>query len=285
MHKVKRITLKQGDVLLSPGKINESVFIIISGHLSVQITPSLQDDPISILTSGDCVGEMSVLVDNLVSTYVIATTNSELFSVDYSSFWSLLNSSNEAARNMLNILVQKIRLGNEIVADSLLHRDTYLDGIYDNLTGLYNRHGMHGKFDRLKQRCSHDKQPLCLIVLEVDHLTLQGKKAEEFADNQPLRTIALKVLNILRPDDHAARLGGNMFAILLANTPLADANVTSDRLCAAIRKTHITLPNGNVLPPFAVSTHVSEALSTNTWNEMITLATLAMEQKAGAVHN
>jgi hypothetical protein len=36
-----------------------------------------------------------------------------------SSFWGLIKGSNDAALNMLNILVQRIRTGNEVMADSL----------------------------------------------------------------------------------------------------------------------------------------------------------------------
>jgi CRP-like cAMP-binding protein len=119
--KGKLVTLKPDEKLLSPGIFNEYVYIIISGRLSVQALPSLTVKPIATLTSGECIGEMSVLVDSLVAAYVIATTSCELFAMDYISFWSLIDSSSESERNMLNIMVRRIRLCNEVMADRLLH--------------------------------------------------------------------------------------------------------------------------------------------------------------------
>lgn len=284
--KAKLVNLKPGEKLLSPGIINDYVYLLISGRMSVQFTPSLLDEPITMLTSGECVGEMSVLVDGLVSAYVIAATSCELFAIDYISFWKLIDDSNEAARNILDILVQRIRLGNEVMADSLLHRDIFPDNnIIDNLTGLYNYHGMHRKFDRLLPRCVVDKHPLCLIVLEVDELKKTMDSEGKLRGDQSLRTIAMTMLTFLRPDDHAARLIGKKFSVLLSNLSLADACATAERLRAAISKTPIVLPNGNELPPFTISAGVSEALPDDSWITLIARADIALERAIDAGRN
>lgn len=282
----KLVTLARGEKLLSPNRINENVYIVISGRLSVQTTPSSSDKPIAMLTPGECVGEMSVLVDGLVSTYVIATTNCELLVIDYASFWSLIDNSNEAARNMFNILVHRLRLGNRIMAESPLYHENFPgEDIIDNLTGLYNYHGIHRKFDRLLLRCAVGKQPLCFIVLDVDEV---GKSMDSVGDShvdQSLRTIAQALLKFLRPDDHAARLVGGRFAVLLANTPLADAFATAERLRATISDTPILLPDGSTLPPVTISAGVSEALPDDTLGTLIARADIALEQAIAAGRN
>lgn len=279
INRAELVTLKPGDKLLSPEIINEHVYIIISGRLSVQITPSNLDDSIAMLTPGECVGEMSVLVDSLVSAYVIATTDCQLLSLDYNTFWSLIEGSNEAARNMLNILVHRIRLGNEIMADSLLHHDNFPDSeIIDKLTGLFNFHGMHHKFDRLLHRCAVDKKPLCIILLEINDPEKDTDSARGLRDDQSLRTIAQTMLSFLRPDDHAARLIGNKFAVLLVNSSLTDANATAERLRTAISKTSIIMPDGSVLPPFGISIAVNEALPNDNWNTLLGRTDITLEQ-------
>jgi diguanylate cyclase (GGDEF)-like protein len=284
--KARLVTLKPGERLLSPDVINEHVYLLISGRMSVQVTPSLLDEPITMLTSGECIGEMSVLVDGLVSSYVIASTSCELFVIDYLSFWSLIDGSSEAARNMLNILVQRIRLGNEVIADSLVHHHSHPGSdIIDYLTGLYNYHGMHGKFERLLQRCVIDQHPLCIIVLEVDELDKPRVSAGKVLGDQSLRTIAQTMLTFLRPDDHAARLIGNKFAVLLSNLSLANACATAERLRSAISQTPIVLPDGNELPPFTISAGVSEALPDDTWNTFIARADISLEQAIDAGRN
>jgi len=280
----KLVTLKSRETLLSRGVINENVYILISGRLSVQATPSLLDEPITMLVPGECVGEMSVLVDGMVSAYVIAITDCELISIDYASFWSLVDGSNEAARNMLNILVRRIRLGNEIVADSLLHHDRDANNdIIDNLTGLYNNHGMNKKFERLLQRCVVGNQPLCLIILELDVKEPVLDKEERLRNDQTMRTIAQTLLAFLRPDDHAARLTGKKFAILLANLSLSDATAAADRLKEAIKRAPVVLPDGTALPPMGISTGVSVALPDDMWNTLIARSDIVMEQSRSFV--
>lgn len=286
LNKAERVTLKPGEKLLSPGTLNDHVYILVSGRLSVQASLSNLDEPIAMITPGECVGEMSVLVDSVVSAYVIANTSCELISIDYTSFWSLIDGSNEAARNMLNILVQRIRLGNEIMADGLLHHDKFPDNdVIDNLTGLYNRHGMHRKFDRLLPRSVVGKQSLCLILLEVDEVERTGDSMGELRGAQPLRTIAQTLLTFLRPDDHAARLTGKRFAVLLANSSLADTCATAERLRMAISKTAIVLPNGNTLSPCTISAGVCQAFPDDTWNALIARADVAIEHAKRAGHN
>ncbi|MDH4216968.1 MAG: hypothetical protein OEV23_08810, partial [Gallionella sp.] len=53
IRKANLVTLKQGEKLLSPEKLNENVYIVISGRLSVQAAPSLSDKPIAILSPGE----------------------------------------------------------------------------------------------------------------------------------------------------------------------------------------------------------------------------------------
>lgn len=284
--KANLTTLKQGEKLLSPDKINENVYIVIYGRLSVQATPSSTDKPIATLSPGECVGEMSVLVDGVVSAFVIAATDCELFVIDYESFWSLIDGSNEAARNMLNILVHRVRLGNRIMADSLLYRDSFPDDdIIDDLTGLYNYHGIHRKFDRLILRCKVGKQPLCFIVLEVDGFEKAVDIVRDSHVDQSLRTIAHALLKFLRPDDHAARLVGGKFAVLLANTTLADAFATAERLRATVSETPILLPDGGTLQPGTISAGVSEALPDDTLGALIARADIALEQAVAAGRN
>lgn len=284
--KAKRITLDQGEQLLTPGKINENVYVLLSGRLSVQVSLSTSDKPIAMLAPGECVGEMSVLVDGLVSAYVIAVARCELYAIDYSSFWALIDGSNEAARNMLNILVYRIRIGNEVMADSLLHHDEFPDSdIIDKLTGLYNYHGMHRKFERLLQRCVTGKQPLCFMMLEVDDLEIDAGIVSGLQVDQSLRVIAQTILTFLRPNDASARLIGKKFAVLLADVTLPDAVTTAERLRTAISQTSIVLPDGNTLPPVTISAGVSEALSDDTYGTLIARAEMLLDESIVAGRN
>lgn len=284
--KSTRVTIEQGEKLLSPEKLNENVYILVSGRLSVQAKPTLSEKPIAMLAPGECVGEMSVLVDGVVSAYVIAATRCELLRIDYESFWALIDGSSEAARNMLNILVNRIRLGNRIMADSIIHHDSTPESdVIDNLTGLYNYHGIHRKFDRLLHRCVVDSQPFCIILLEADILEQVAGGVDESHIDQPLRTVAQTLLAFLRPDDHAARLAGKKFAVLMVNTSQDDAFATTERLRVAVSEAPVALPNGNLLPSVTISAGVVEALPDDRLGALIARADIVLEKAIKAGRN
>ena len=282
----KLISLQSGEKLLARGTINENVYVVVSGYLSVQTTPSHLEQPLATLTPGECVGEMSVLVDSLVSADVIASTDCQLFAIDYASFWSLISTSNEATRNMFDILVRRIRLGNENMTENIHQHDIAGgDALFDSLTGLYNRQGMHEKFDRLLHRCVADQKTVALIVLEIDEFPQSENGRSELRGDQALRTIAQTMLTLLRPDDYAARLTGKKFAVLLRDTSLAEAGIAADRLHDLIRQARIILPNGSTLPSFTISAGVSEAMPEDTWNILIAHAEMALDQAVAAGRN
>lgn len=274
-----QISLDQGERLLSPGIRNEHVYVIISGQLSVHLSLSNLDEPLAILNPGECVGEMSVLLDSSVSAYVIANSDCQLLAIGYSSFWSLIKGSNESARNMLNILVQRIRMGNEAIADTLSQDDRllYKKTVIDELTGLYSHYGIQGKFDRLLHLCTIGNQPLYLIMLKIDEAKRTTDSDWELSDDQPLRTIAYTILTFLRPDDCAARLKENKFSILIANLPFADVSATADRLRTIVSQTPVLLPDGSSLPPVTLSAVVCKANENDTWSTLMARANVMLE--------
>jgi diguanylate cyclase (GGDEF)-like protein len=280
------INLRRGDRLLSPDKLNEHVYIVLSGRLSVQVSPTLSEKPIAVLSPGECVGEMSVLVDSMVSAYVIAMTDCTLFAIGYAPFWAIVDGSNKAARNMLNILVHRIRLGNEVVADNILHRDSFPErSLIDNLTGLYNHHGIQEKFERLFHRARIGEKSLSLIEIEIERLGSGGDGEAGMSGDQLLRTVAQKILTFLRPDDHAARIVGKKFAVLLVDTSLEDAVAAAERLRIDMGNVTVVMPNGSTLPSCTISAGVCEADPADSWNSLLARCDTALRLAINAGGN
>ena len=111
-------TLKSGEVLLIPGHSNNKIYIILTGRLNIQSKLS-SIEPLAVLGEGESVGEMSVLGGAPVSAYAIAATDCRLLAIEYAALWDLIDNSHEAAHNMLNILTERIRNINQIIAESL----------------------------------------------------------------------------------------------------------------------------------------------------------------------
>lgn len=178
-------------------------------------------------------------------------------------------------------------MGNEVIAEAQLHHDRFpaRKVIIDNLTGLYNYHGMQENFVRILRLCAIAKQPLCLILLKVDEVKNASGKAGEFGDDWPLHGIAQTILTLLRPDDHAARLNGKKFAMLLPDLQFSDAYAMAERLRTTVCEIPIRLPDGSSLPPVTISAGVCKANADDIWSTLITRANQALERAIDAGRN
>ncbi|MDH5721090.1 MAG: diguanylate cyclase [Spirochaetia bacterium] len=89
----------------------------------------------------------------------------------------------------------------------------------DSLTGLYNRRIFSETYDRIYKSCMRNKEPLSLAFLDVDFFKLYNDIYGHQKGDICLKKIADMVKkNIKRPDDIAARFGGEEFIALLPYT-------------------------------------------------------------------
>ncbi len=122
----------------------------------------------------------------------------------------------------------------------------------DGLTGLFN----HGAFQEALrteiQRAERLRQPLSLIMLDVDHFKQFNDTFGHPAGDEVLRQVAEVLRHQARPYDIVARYGGEEFAIILPSTPLEDALRAAERLRQAIER----IPNSHA--PITASLGVAE---------------------------
>ena len=100
----------------------------------------------------------------------------------------------------------------------------------DELTGLFNyRHFMHSieaEFERVRR----SGQTLSLIMMDVDHFKAFNDRWGHEGGNIALREVSRIVHSTVRRTDIPCRYGGEEFAILLPDTPLAAAISLAERL-------------------------------------------------------
>lgn len=253
------LSLKQGHKLLTPQQTNQHVYIILSGRLSIQFDDS-SFNPIAMFGQGECVGEMSMLGDGRATSFAIAASDCHLLAIEHASLWNLIDNSHIAARNMLRILSQRIKVSDQLMTESFETQHGYSGlEIIDSITGLYNRHWMHKELTRYVQRCLASKKLSCLLLIEMDEHQRYAGTHGELGGDQALRTIAFSILSCLRPDDMAGHYLGAKFIVFLPNTTsLESACIAAERLRTAIEKVEIVLPTGDALPPITVSTGVCQ---------------------------
>lgn len=271
-------TLKSGEILLVSGQANNLIYIILSGRLSIQSKES-DVEPIAMLSEGECVGEMSILGDGHASAYVIAATDCKLLAIDHNALWDLIDRSHRAAHNMLSILTKRIRLTDQIMAESLEHHHGFSSvSIIDELTGLHNRHWMHEKFGRCLQRSILNNEPSCLVMLEMDQFKAFSDSYGQLGSDQALRNIAHTMLSCLRPDDQAGHYLGEQFAVFLPDTSLFDACIAAERIRSTIDRSMVVLPSGDALPPISVSLGISQVRPRDTLVSLFARADEALQR-------
>jgi diguanylate cyclase (GGDEF)-like protein len=104
----------------------------------------------------------------------------------------------------------------------------------DSLTGLANRRAFDEALMRECARSRRNRQPLCLVLLDIDHFKQVNDSYSHSIGDEILVQVANAINSLSRQDDIVARWGGEEFALLLPNTAVAEAADICERIRLAI---------------------------------------------------
>ena len=100
------------------------------------------------------------------------------------------------------------------------------DALHDALTGLPNRSYLLERLDWLQTRLHrHPDQRFAVMFIDVDRFKLINDSMGHHAGDAVLREIGRRLSSVLRAPDMVARVGGDEFAVLVADAPAADPAV------------------------------------------------------------
>lgn len=104
--------LQTGDILLSPQQVNEHLYLILDGQLSIHL-----NDPVSLaqysMYAGDFTGDISIIDGNAPSAYVVASEPSMVIAIHRDVFWNRFSAEPTIFRNMLKMFVNRLRQSNQ----------------------------------------------------------------------------------------------------------------------------------------------------------------------------
>ncbi len=111
----------------------------------------------------------------------------------------------------------------------------------DPLTRLFNRRMGVQSLDQEIARASRTRQPLTVLMCDLDHFKHLNDAFGHLQGDQALRSTADVLRQTLRRSDMICRFGGEEFLVVLPNTAAEDATVLATRLFTAIETRGIEL--------------------------------------------
>lgn len=106
----------------------------------------------------------------------------------------------------------------------------------DPLTRLHNRRHFSAEADYLLALCQQQKQPMTVMIADVDHFKQVNDRWGHPAGDKVLVRIAQTLKNCSRSRDLLARFGGEEFVILLPDADLKQALLCAERIRTSVER-------------------------------------------------
>jgi diguanylate cyclase (GGDEF)-like protein len=114
----------------------------------------------------------------------------------------------------------------------------------DPLTQVSNRRNFIPTLQKEIARSQRTKRPVSLLMIDIDLFKHVNDKYGHPTGDRVICTLADTCTRVTRKVDLVARIGGEEFAVLLPETPLADALVLAERLRQTFEATHMASVTG-----------------------------------------
>jgi diguanylate cyclase (GGDEF)-like protein len=134
----------------------------------------------------------------------------------------------EGARR-LHMIIDRTML---VVAEAGIRRLVAM-ALTDGLTGLGNRRAFEEDLDREKHRAARHGHSMTLVLMDVDGLKEVNDSRGHPAGDDLLRRLGQAIARTARSEDRGYRIGGDEFALILADTDHCDPDGLLERLSEA----------------------------------------------------
>ncbi|OCR01179.1 diguanylate kinase [Oscillatoriales cyanobacterium USR001] len=131
----------------------------------------------------------------------------------------------------LEMILETTMAHGDIVED-LLHNQC----IRDPLTGLFNRRYLHNFLSKEIDSCSRQKQPLSIIMLDIDHFKRCNDTFGHDAGDAVLEEISLFLQRQMQNSEIVCRYGGEEFMVVLPEGSLVDAYQRAEEIRQGVKE-------------------------------------------------
>lgn len=172
----------------------------------------------------------------------------------------------ETTATLLIIFVLLYDVFNLYRDSHLKYQQSYQNSIHDALTRLYNRSYFYDSLTQMLRQASADK-PVSVIVSDLDRFKRINDNYGHLQGDRVLQFVAALLMESVRPQDIAARIGGEEFVLLLANTPSDAAKQVAERLRQKLCSYDSVSSNGQLPEQVTISMGVYTATAPSTTAE------------------
>jgi len=169
---------------------------------------------------------------------------------------------------------EELQRANEILAQL---------SITDGLTKLHNHRYFQDYLTREIKRVGRTKQPLSLILLDIDDFKLLNDTHGHAAGDEVLMSLASIMNDSARESDLIARYGGEEFVILMPNTDLAGAVHLAEKIRMTVESTRLII--GDSMRPIEITISLGVAVFDGNRREFFSEADRALYQAKAAGKN
>jgi diguanylate cyclase (GGDEF)-like protein len=236
---------------------------------------------------------------NVIAIGLCAQLASQILGTQSLRSMMLKDIDSHVRHKVLAELMSKAREQLEQMHDDVQAKNTQLnDAIaqlndqvaHDQLTGAYSRRYMLEQMERLASQHQRYGQPVCLIMLDLDHFKTINDRFGHLSGDRALCTVVNAVSAQLREGDMLGRVGGEEFLALLPMTDLQAAEQLAQRLRSALAELEFADGQNSIHLP--ASFGVAELMpmeDVNTWfrrvDEALYLAKLQGRNQVVVAHN
>ncbi|WP_052078948.1 GGDEF domain-containing protein [Spirochaeta lutea] len=135
-----------------------------------------------------------------------------------------------------------------------VHRLGHLARV-DQLTGTFQRSHFLEQLERSLAGAVSLKQPLSLLLIDLDHFKHTNDSLGHQAGDQVLQELGAIFQSMIRTQDAVGRIGGEEFLIMLPSTPLEGGRLLAERLRARVEASPVLWQEQSI--PITISIGVS----------------------------
>ena len=106
------IEVEAGELVIEKGVSNSNLFVLFDGEINVVV----EEDGANLVLPvwpGECIGEMSLMLDRQTSAYAVAQKTSRVLTIPEDVFWDVLVGHRQGVKNLMSIMTQRLRRNNQ----------------------------------------------------------------------------------------------------------------------------------------------------------------------------